>query len=32
MPNYARDIKELEELYEEIKDSPKSTFSRLFGR
>ncbi|MBR3011563.1 MAG: hypothetical protein IKH91_12290 [Prevotella sp.] len=32
MPNYARDIKEMEELYEEIKDYPKSTFSRLFGR
>jgi hypothetical protein len=32
MPNYAREIKELEELYEEIKDYPKSTFSRMFGR
>lgn len=32
MPNYARDIKEMEELYDEIKDYPKSTFSRLFGR
>ena len=34
MPNYAREIKEMEELYEEIKDIGKSTSSkfRLFGR
>ena len=31
MPNYAQVIKNMEDLYEEIKDYPKSTFSRLFG-